>query len=114
MTGRPAHPKEEPTMIPYADDDMGMTVSDWFDCADAFLLGRIGGHLTDARSGASAAAGDPGETPAGGHVQHAARQRPRRGRQPVIPPQALRRGSPLGSVRPQFVVQRLPSRYPVN
>jgi len=35
-------------MIPCADDDMGATVIDWFDCADAFLLGRIGGHLTDA------------------------------------------------------------------
>jgi len=35
-------------MIPCADDDMGATASDWFDCADAFLLGRIGGHLTDA------------------------------------------------------------------
>src|SRR5262245_59741544 len=59
MTGRPAHPKEEPTRIPYADDDMGVTVSDWFDCADAFRLGRIGGHLADARSRASAAAGEP-------------------------------------------------------
>ena len=48
------HPKEEPIMIPCADDDMGATASDWFDCADAFLLGRIGRHLADARSSASA------------------------------------------------------------
>jgi len=48
------HPKEEPIMIPCADDDMGATASDWFDCADAFLLGRIGGHLADARSSAGA------------------------------------------------------------
>ena len=48
------HPKEEPTMISCADDDMGATASDWFDCADAFLLGRIGRHLADARSSASA------------------------------------------------------------
>ena len=48
------HPREEPTMMPCADDDMGATASDWFDCADAFLLGRIGGHLADARSSASA------------------------------------------------------------
>ena len=41
-------------MIPCADDDMGATASDWFDCADAFLLGRIGGHLADARSSAGA------------------------------------------------------------
>ena len=98
-------------MIPCADDDMGATVSGWFDCADAFLLGRIGGHLTDARSSVLAAAG---ETPAGGHLQHAARQRPRGGRQPAIPPQALRRGSLLGPACPQFVVQRLPPRYPVK
>ena len=41
-------------MIPCADDDMGATASGWFDCADAFLLGRIGRHLADARSSASA------------------------------------------------------------
>ena len=40
-------------MIPCADDDMGATASDWFDCADAFLLGRIGGHLADARGSAT-------------------------------------------------------------
>ncbi len=65
-------------MIPYADDDMSATVSDWFDCADAFLLGRISGHLTDAR-GSSAT--------------------PRLSSWPV---------------RPQFVVHRLPPRYPVK
>ena len=48
------HRREESTMIPCADDDMGAIVSDWFDCADAFLLGRISGHLADARSRTSA------------------------------------------------------------
>jgi hypothetical protein len=48
------HPKEELPMIPCADDDKGAAASDWFDCADAFLMGRIGGHLADARGGASA------------------------------------------------------------
>src|SRR5215472_12716326 len=38
-------------MIPCADDDM--VASDWIDCADAFLLGRIGGHLADARGSAT-------------------------------------------------------------
>jgi len=33
-------------MIPYADDDMGATVSDWFDYADAFLLGRMSSKLS--------------------------------------------------------------------
>jgi hypothetical protein len=51
-------------MIPCADDDMGAIVSDWFDCADAFLLGRIGGHLADARSSTSA---DAEFYPRGGH-----------------------------------------------
>ena len=28
-------------MIPYTADDTAATVSDWFECADAFLLGRM-------------------------------------------------------------------------
>lgn len=60
-------------MVSCADDNMGATASDWLDCADAFLLGRIGGHLAVAGA-------------------------------------ALRRGSPLSPVCPQFVVRRPPPR----
>ena len=33
-------------MISYAADDTTGTVSDWFDCADAFLLGRMTSKLS--------------------------------------------------------------------
>jgi len=32
-------------MILYGADDMAATVSDWFECADAFLLGRMTARL---------------------------------------------------------------------
>jgi hypothetical protein len=32
-------------MIPYVADDLAATVSDWFECADAFLLGRMTAKL---------------------------------------------------------------------
>lgn len=44
----PGMPEEDPSggftqggwLVPYADDDMGVLVSNWFAAADAFLLGR--------------------------------------------------------------------------
>jgi hypothetical protein len=53
-------------MIPYAADGMAATVSDWFECADAFLLGRITATLLAAERRPEAdrrAHADPGEGP---------------------------------------------------